>query len=155
MTSGGSGGSRIGSQVGAWLSLAGGVAGIAIGICYSLLVIDANNNSIHGGVSPAPRRPRGRSTTGLCDSNGKPSYPASCNIAAWMKQTKDNGDRYQIYQWIGYGVGGVLLATSAVFFYRGYLWRPSGATADARGSSFHFAPLFSPDGVGAMAFTTF
>jgi len=72
-----------------------------------------------------------------------------------MQQTKSNGDRYQVYQWIGYGVGGALLATSAVFFYRGYLARPSGATADARGSSLQFVPVFSPDGVGAMAFTTF
>lgn len=156
VTSGGSGGSRIGSQVGAWLSLAGGVAGIAIGIRYSLLVIDANNKLDPWRRFACTKTSTGAvSTTGLCDNKGNQADPVPDNIAAWMKQTKDNGDRYQIYQWIGYGVGGVLLATSAVFFYRGYLWRPSGATADASGSSFHFAPLFSPDGVGAMAFTTF
>jgi hypothetical protein len=48
-----------------------------------------------------------------------------------------------------------MLATSAGFFYFGYLAGSSGATADARGSSFQLAPVFSRDGVGAMAFTTF
>ena len=156
VTSSGSGGSRTGSQVGAWLSLAGGVAGIAVGIRYSLLVIDANNKLDPWRRFVCTKTSTGAvSTTGLCDSKGKQADPVPDNIAAWMKQTKDNGDRYQIYQWVGYGIGGVLLATSAVFFYRGYLSHPSGATADARGSSFQFAPVFSPDGVGAMAFTTF
>jgi hypothetical protein len=74
---------------------------------------------------------------------------------AYRDRTKTLGDRYQTYQWIWYGAGAVAVAASAVFFYLGYLSHPSGATADARGSSFQLAPVFSPDGVGAMAFTTF
>ena len=156
VTSGGSGESRTGSQIGAWLTLAGGVAGIAVGIRYSLLVIDANNKLDPWRRFPCTKTSTGAvSTTGLCNSSGAQADPVPDNIAAWMQQTKSNGDRYQVYQWIGYGVGGALLATSAVFFYRGYLARPSGATADARGSSLQFVPVFSPDGVGAMAFTTF
>jgi hypothetical protein len=49
----------------------------------------------------------------------------------------------------------VVVAASAVFFYLGYLSHPSGATADARASTFQLAPVISPNGVGAMAFATF
>jgi hypothetical protein len=72
-----------------------------------------------------------------------------------MKDIKSKADKYQTYQWVGYGVGGALLATSAFFFYRGYVSHSSGATADARGSSFQFAPIFAPNVVGAAAFTAF
>jgi hypothetical protein len=156
MASSESGEGRLGYKVAAWLTLAGGVAGIAVGIRYSLLVIDANNLLDPYRRFNCTKTSSGAvSTTGLCDKNGKQADKVSDSTAAWMKKTKDNGDRYQVYQFIGYAAGGVLLATSAVFFYRGYLWHPSGATADARGSSFQLVPVFSPDGVGAMAFTTF
>jgi hypothetical protein len=145
-----------GSQVAAWLSLAGGAAGIAVGIRYSVLVADANNRLDPFRRFTCTKTSTGAvSATGLCDRSGKQADAVDDATAAWMKQTKANGDRYQTYQWIGYAAGGVLLATSAVFFYRGYLSHSSGATADARGSSFQFAPVFSPDGVGAIAFTTF
>lgn len=154
--SSGSGGGRVGSKVAAWLSLAGGVAGIAVGIRYSLLVADANNRLDPYRRFTCTKTSTGAvSTTGLCDRSGKQADLPDDATAAWIRQTKANGDRYQTYQWIGYVAGGALLATSAVFFYRGYLSHSSGATADARGSSFQFAPVFSPDGVGAIAFTTF
>jgi hypothetical protein len=73
----------------------------------------------------------------------------------WIARTKSAASDDQIYQWVSYGIGTALLATSAVFFYYGYLSHSSGATADARGSSFQFAPVFSHNGVGAMALTTF
>jgi len=148
--------SRLGDRVPAWLSLAGGVAGIAVGIRYSLLVVDANNRLDPYRRFTCTKTSTGAvSATGLCDKNGKQADPVDPATADWMKKTKTNGDRYQIYQWIGYGAGGALLATSAVFFYRGYLSHSSGATADARGSSLQFVPVLSPGGVGAMAFATF
>jgi hypothetical protein len=156
VTGSGSGGGRLGSQVAAWVSLAGGVAGIAVGIRYSLLVADANNRLDPYRRFDCTKTSTGAvSTTGLCDRSGKQANPVDDATAAWLNQTKANGDRYQTYQWIGYVAGGALLATSAVLFYRGYLSHPSGATADARGSSFQLVPVFSPDGVAAMAFTTF
>ncbi len=148
--------SRLSDRVPAWLSLAGGVAGIAVGIRYSLLVADANNRLDPFRRFTCTKTSTGAiSTTGLCDKSGKQADPVDPVTDAWMAQTKADGDRYQKYQWIGYAAGGVLLATSAVFFYRGYRPRPSGATADARGSSLQFAPVFSPGGVGAMAFAAF
>jgi len=143
-TSGGSGGGWTGAKVSAWVALAGGVVGIVVGGVYSYYVSDANSK-----LDPYRRSPCNISTTGYCDKNGKPAAlitdPA---LKAWMLHTKDLGDKYATDQWYGYGVG-------AVLFYLGYRSDSSGATADSRGSSVHFAPVLSRDGVGAMAFTTF
>jgi hypothetical protein len=143
---------RTGAKVAAWASLAAGLTGIGIGIYYSYLVNHAN-----GQLDPWRRFtcPVSVSPSGLCDQSGKKADPDPDYIVAWMTQTKTLADRYQNYQWIGYGVGAAMLATSAGFFYYGYLSRSSGATADARGSSFQLAPVLSREGMGAMAFTTF
>jgi hypothetical protein len=151
VASGGSGGHRTGAKVAALASLAVGVVGIAVGGVYSYYVSDANSK-----LDPYRRNLCNISPTGYCDKSGKPAEPITDpNLRAWMKHTKDLGDKYANYQWIGYGVGAAMLVTSAVFFYYGFFSNSSGATADARGSSFHFAPVFSHDGVSAMAFTTF
>jgi hypothetical protein len=148
---GGPGGGGTGAKVAAWASLAAGLAGIGVGIYYSYQVYQANSN-----LDPYRRFPCAASPDYGCDQSGKPATaqlpPATI---AWRDLTKTLADRYQTYQWIGYGVGAAMLATSAGFFYFGYLAGSSGATADARGSSFQLAPVFSRDGVGAMAFTTF
>jgi hypothetical protein len=149
LTSSVSDGHRVGYKVAAWLSLAGGLAGVGVGIYYSYLVIDANSRLDPYRTFPCP------SGTGICDKNGNPPRPRDQSTSDWITKTRSLGDDYQIYQWIGYGVGAAFLATSAVFFYYGYMSHPSGATADARRSSFQLAPVVSPDGVGAMAFMTF
>jgi hypothetical protein len=153
--SGRSGGGRTGARVAALASLAVGVVGIVVGGVYSYFVSDANSK-----LDPYRRNPcNSPSTSNYCDKNGKPAAPidpiTQPDLVAWMHHTKDLGDKYETYQWIGYGVGAAMLATSAVFFYYGFLSGSSSATADARGSSFHFAPAFTRDGVSAMAFTTF
>jgi hypothetical protein len=151
MASGGSGGGRTGAGVAALASLAVGVVGIVVGGVYSYYVSDANSK-----LDPYRRFVCNTSPTGYCDKSGaaKPLI-TDLTLLAWMKHTKDLGDKYATYQWIGYGVGAAMLATSAVFFYYGFFSGSSGATADARGSSFHFAPVFTRDGASAMAFTTF
>ncbi|MGB8294474.1 MAG: PEGA domain-containing protein [Polyangia bacterium] len=150
-TSGRSGGGWTGPKVGAWVALVGGVVGIVVGGVYSYYVSDANSK-----LDPYRRSSCNISATGYCDKNGKPADPITDPaLIAWMLHTKDLGDKYATDQWYGYGVGAALLATSAVLFYVGYRSDSSGATADARASSVHFAPLFSRDGMGAMAFTTF
>ena len=149
-TSGGSGGDRTGPKVAALVTLVGGGVGIVVGGVYSYFVSDANSR-----LDPY-RRSRCNSSTGYCDKSGKPADPITDPaLKAWMLHTKDLGDRYATDQWYGYGVGAALLATSAVLFYYGYRSDSSGATADTRGSSVHFAPMFSREGMGAMAFTTF
>jgi hypothetical protein len=151
--SGGSGGGRTGVKVAALVALAGGVAGIVVGSVYSYFVSDANNR-----LDPFRRNPC-NAPGGYCDKSGKPAAPidpiTQRDLYEWMIHTKYLGDKYATDQWYGYGVGAALLATSAVLFYYGYRSDSSGATADARGSSVHFTPVFSRDGMGAMAFTTF
>ena len=150
-TSGRSGGGWTGAKVSAWVALAGGLVGIVVGGVYSYYVSDANSK-----LDPYRRSLCNISATGYCDKSGKPADPITDpTLKAWMLHTKDLGDKYATDQWYGYGVGAALLATSAVLFYVGYWSDSSGATADARSSSVHFAPLFSRDGMGAMAFTTF
>ena len=152
LTSSGSGGGRVGFKVAAWIALPLGLAGIAVGIRYSLLVRDANSSLDPVRRFPCSDEPK---TTANCNQNGQRVPPLSDQTIQWRDRTKALADRYQTYQWIWYGAGAAVLATSAVFFYLGYLSHPSGATADARGSSFQLAPVISPNGVGAMAFATF
>jgi hypothetical protein len=144
-------GGRLGHKVAAWLSLAGGLTGFGLGIYFSALVVDANGKLDSWRRFPCAAAP-------YCNSKGAPdTSPADFPKATtdWIARTKSAASDDQIYQWVSYGIGTALLATSAVFFYYGYLSHSSGATADARGSSFQFAPLFSHNGVGAMALTTF
>ena len=152
LTSSGSDGGRIGFKVAAWIALPLGLAAVGYGIYWSVQVSRANNLLDQYRRFPCPGA---SSTTAGCGQNGKPALDLTPGEVAYRDRTKTLGDRYQTYQWIWYGAGAVAVAASAVFFYLGYLSHPSGATADARGSSFQLAPVFSPDGVGAMAFTTF
>ena len=149
LTSGG----RIGHKVAAWVALAGGLTGIGLGVYFSVLVVDANSK-----LDPYRRFPCSASPTG-CDRYGKappnPDPVLDPTVSGWITRTKSAARDDQIYQWVGYGLGTALLATSAVFFYYGYLSHSSGATADARGSSFQLTPVFSHNGVGAMALATF
>ena len=146
---------RIGTKVAAWLTLAGGLAGIVVGVRYSLLINKANNNL------DKYRRfdcvPQNIDLGYGCDNRNVPAKEAlSPEEWQWMQDTKDSAQRYESYQWIGYGVGGALLATSAVLFYRGYVSSSSSTSvADARGTSLQLAPLIAPNTVGAAAFTTF
>ena len=152
LTSSGSGGNRIGFKVATWIALPLGLAGIGVGIYYSVQVGRANNLLDPVRRFPCPGAP---STTAGCDQNGQPARPLDEGTITWRDQTKYLGDKYQRYQWYWYVPGTVVVAASAVFFYLGYLSHPSGATADARGSTFQLAPVISPNGVGAMAFATF
>ncbi len=147
----GSSGDRVGLKVATWIALPLGLAGIGVGIYYSYEVSHANNL-----LDPSRRFPCTNSPQVLCDGSGTPK-PAITDPTTlkWIQDTKSLGDKYQRYQWYFYVPGAALVAASVTFFYLGYLSRPSGATADARGSSLQFAPMFSSNGVGAMAFAIF
>jgi hypothetical protein len=147
----GAGEGPTGAKVAAWASLAVGVAGMVVGGVYSYYVSDANSK-----LDPYRRFDCAASPRFGCDRNGKPATgPLPDSYPPWMTQTQELANKYETYQWIGYGVGAAMLATSAVFFYYGYLSGASGAMADARGSSLQFAPVFMRGGVSAMAFATF
>jgi hypothetical protein len=146
----------MGSRVAAWLTLAGGVAGIAIGIRYSLLVSQANDRLDPYRRFTCTKQADGKpATTGWCDIHGVDKGQVDDKTYKWMQDTKSKADRYQTYQWIGYGVGSAMLVTSGIFFYRGYISRSSSAVADARGSSLQLVPLLAPNAMGATALATF
>jgi hypothetical protein len=151
-----SSGDRIGTRIAAVVTAAAGVAGIIVGIRYSLLVNDAN------GKLDDFRRfdcvPLSKDIYGNgCNTKNEPVKDAiTAGQWDWIQNTKKSADRYQTYQWIGYGLGGALLATSAYLFYRGFFASSSSSSvADARGPSLYLAPIFAPNSVGAAAFTTF
>lgn len=150
LTSSGSRGAQIALIVTSAAALVGAGVGLGVGIYYSRQVNKANSL-----LDPFRRYSCPGTATGYCDQKGNVKDPVTDDQAAWMRQTKSLGDRYEKYQWIGYGIGGGLLATSAVLFYLSFVEAPSDATADARGTSLHFAPVFSHEGPGAMAFMTF
>jgi hypothetical protein len=149
----------MGTKVAAVVTAVAGAVGIIIGVRYSLLVSDANNKLDRFrrfDCVPASKGP-------LCDYKNNPADPIDPNtpggkeLLDWIDRTKSSANRYQTYQWIGYGVGGALLVTSAVLFYRGFISSSSSSSsaADARGSSFVLAPILAPNSVGAAAITTF
>lgn len=144
---------RIGTKIAAWSTLAAGLVGLGVGIRYSLLIRDANDK-----LDPFRRFDCVLPTRGPakgCNIHNELAAPITEEQYAWMQKTKDSADRYQIYQWIGYGAGGALLVTSAVLFYRGYISSSPSSLADARGPSLRMAPLLTPTSMGAAAITTF
>ena len=56
---------------------------------------------------------------------------------------------------MGYGVGGALLATSAVFFYRGYFAQPAPSSSNDHRSNLIVMPSFGPGSAGAVAYLVF
>lgn len=156
-----SSGDRLGTKIAAIATAVAGAVGIGIGIRYSLLVNDAN-----GKLDPYRRFdcvPLSKDLGVGCNNKNVPAVPGSdmdttrADVADWIQKTRSSANRYQKYQWVGYGIGGALLATSAVLFYRGFFSSSSSSSslADARGSYFQLAPMLAPNSVGAAAFTTF
>jgi hypothetical protein len=56
---------------------------------------------------------------------------------------------------VGYGVGGALLITSGVFFYRGYFAQPTTMAARKNRSNLIVLPSVVPGNVGALAYLAF
>jgi hypothetical protein len=56
---------------------------------------------------------------------------------------------------VGYGLGGALVATSAVFFYRGYFAHPSASGSNDHRGNLIVMPSFSPNSAGALAYMAF
>jgi hypothetical protein len=62
---------------------------------------------------------------------------------------------YTKIQWVGYGLGGALVATSAVFFYRGYLAAPATTAANRKPGTLVVMPSLGPGSAGAVALMRF
>jgi hypothetical protein len=140
-----------GSRVGAWALLGLGIVGVGLGGYSSYRVTSINSN--------LDRYRRYECSGGAfgCDANGKPfNGPRSTDEQTYIDSQKSAGDNWSKVQWVGYGVGGALIVTSAVLFYRGYFAKPDDNTASGETSSkIVLLPSVGRGNVGALAFVGF
>jgi hypothetical protein len=139
------------ARIAAWALLGLGAVGIALGAYSSYEVTVVNSNLDHYRRYPC-------ATTGVvtCSADGKTTLdPLDAAAQDYVKKQQTTGDNYTKLQWVGYGVGAALLATSAVFFYRGYVAPPATTTAKTRRSHWIVMPSVGPNSAGALALSRF
>jgi hypothetical protein len=142
---------RMGFRAAAWAAVGVGLALVGFGVYSSYVVSDVNSK-----LDPLRRYPCTSDGALACKADGttRPGDLTPDDVA-YIKSEQDTGDTYSKLQWVGYGVGGVFLIGSAVFFYHGYLAQPSNASASQPRSNLIVMPTFGPGSAGAMAYLTF
>jgi hypothetical protein len=138
--------------VGAWALLGLGIVGVGLGGYSSYKVSSINSN-----LDPYRRYPCATNSSQLCDNKGKVvTTPLDANALSYIATQQSSGDNWGKVQWVGYGVGGALMVTSAVLFYRGYFAKPDDSTASREtNSKFVLLPSVGRGNVGALAFVAF
>jgi hypothetical protein len=140
-----------GSRIGAWALLGVGLVGVGLGAYSSFMV-----NDINGKLDPYRRFQCAGSGAQTCGPDGKINLgPLSQDAANYVKSQQSTGNTYSTMQWVGYGVGGALLITSGVLFYRGYFAKPTNVAARKNRSNLIVLPAVSPGNVGALAHLAF
>lgn len=137
------------ARIAAWTVFGIGLTGVGIGILSSYRIHDINNT-----LDPYRRYVCSSGTAkGLvaCDDKGVfKDEITDPDVIRWRQDQYNLGNTYQKVQWIGYGVGGAALVTSAILFYRGYAaHQPSSVRAE--GNSLVLVPSLSPHSAGAFA----
>lgn len=129
-----------------WAVFGAGLIGVGLGVKFSLDVKRTNED-----LDPYRRFTNAQSPTGYIDARGLPAS-ATLDPADREKrdQLKTDGKRFQTLQYVAYGVGGALLATSAVLFYNAY-FSGDGSDEARAPSRLAVVPVFSPDGAGFSA----
>jgi hypothetical protein len=139
------------SRIAAWALLGLGAVGIAVGAYAGYEVTVVNSN-----LDPYRRYPCASGGTQTCGPDGKTNLPPLDAAAQdYVRKQQNTGDNYTTLQWVGYGVGGALLATSAVFFYRGYFAHPTTSAKNERRSNWIVMPSVGPNSAGALALARF
>jgi hypothetical protein len=140
-----------GSRIAAWATLGLGLVSVGLGGYSSYKVSSINSN-----LDQYRRYQCPGSTDVTCSADGK------SNLGALNQQQRDyansqqsTGDTYSKVQWVGYGVGGALLITSGVFFYRGYIAKPTDLAARKSRNNLIVLPSLAPGNVGALAYLAF
>jgi hypothetical protein len=137
-----------GARVAAWALLGAGLVGLGLGAYSSYEVTVVNSN-----LDPYRRYTCTVSGAQTCAADGKTNLDGlNSEQQNYVKEQQNTGDNYSKLQWVGYGVGGALVITSAVFFYRGYFAKPSLSASTEKPASFALVPSVGPAGVGALAF---
>jgi len=145
-----------GFRVAAWATVAVGAALLGLGAYSSWVVGDVNSNLDQYRRYPCASNP----SLIACSADGKTqkgtlSSDPKDPVNVYIKSQQDRGDTWSAVQWIGYGGGAVLLATSAVFFYHGYASKPSDSTARGSSTSLVVMPTFAPGSAGATMYLRF
>jgi len=140
-----------GSRVGAWALLGLGIVGVGLGGYSSYRVTSINSN-----LDQYRRFPCASNSSQLCDNKGVAKGPLDATYLSYVESQKSAGDNWSKVQWVGYGVGGALIVTSAVLFYRGYFAKPDDNTASGETSGkIVLLPSVGRGNVGALAFVGF
>jgi hypothetical protein len=140
-----------GSRVGAWALLGLGMVGVGLGGYFSYKVTVVNSN-----LDPYRRYPCPGTGAQTCNADGTQNHTILTTSDFNYSQSEQNtGNNYAKLQWVGYGVGGVLLVTSGVLFYRGYFAKPTQEASNKRRTNLIVLPAFAPNSVGALAFLRF
>jgi hypothetical protein len=140
-----------GDRIAAWALLGAGIVSIGLGAYSSYQVSVVNSN-----LDPLRRYPCNSDGAITCDPSGKEDRGIRTpEEEAYVRDQKDKGDMYTKIQWVGYGLGGALVATSAVFFYRGYLAAPAASSARRRPGTLVVMPSLGPGRAGAVALLRF
>jgi hypothetical protein len=139
-----------GSRVGAWALLGLGIVGVGLGGYSSYKVSSINSN-----LDPYRRYPCATNSAQLCDNKGVVQKPLDANALSYVATQQSSGDNWGKVQWVGYGVGGALIVTSAVLFYRGYFAKPDDTASRETSSKLVLLPSVGRGNVGALAFVAF
>jgi hypothetical protein len=140
-----------GSRIAAWATLGFGLVSVGLGAYSSYKVSSINSN-----LDPYRRYPCASGGAQTCSADGKQNLqPLDAQAIAYVNSQQSTGDNYSKVQWVGYGVGGALLITSGVFFYRGYIAKPTDLAAGKSRNNLIVLPSLAPGNVGALAYLAF
>jgi hypothetical protein len=140
-----------GSRIGAWAFLGLGIVSVGLGAYSSYKV-----TSINSGLDQYRRYDCAGGGPPTCSADGKRN-PGALTPAQldYVRNQQNTGDNYTKLQWVGYGVGGALLVTSSVFFYRGYFAKPTTMEAKKNRTNLIVLPSIAPGNLGALAHLAF
>ena len=140
-----------GSRVGAWALLGVGLVSVGLGVYSSIKVGSINSNLDSYRQFPCTSNP-----AQMCKADRKTlADPWPPDAANYVQSQRSLGNTYSTLQWVGYGVGGALLVASGVFFYRGYIAKPTNMAARKSRSNLIVLPSVAPGNIGALACLSF
>ena len=140
-----------GSRIAAWATLGLGLVSVGLGGYSSYKVSSINSN-----LDQYRRYQCPGSSAVTCSADGKTNLGAlDQRELTYVQSQQSSGDNFTKLQWVGYGVGGALLITSGVFFYRGYIAKPTDLAAGKSRNNLIVLPSLAPGNVGALAYLAF
>jgi hypothetical protein len=142
--------SNNGLLAGGFATLGIGLIGVGLGVYSSWRVSDVNSK-----LDPYRRYTCASGGASTCSADGKTQLGALDTYQLqFVKDQQKTGDNYTVLQWVGYGVGGAALVTSAVLLYYGFS-SSSNSTASGQHTNLIVMPSIGPGSAGAMAHLSF